>query len=99
MGVRSRGTAGGAQPGLSFTGSQITLTVPNEANVAEIFVRDAPIAFFRDGSAPSTSQGFIAYPDDIIILNSRDECDDFIGTRATGATASGDVEYFTDISG
>ena len=99
MGVRSRGEAGGAQFGLSVAGSVVRLIVPAEAAVAEIFVRTAAVNFTREGTDPTTTRGFTAYPDDIIILNSRSEIEQVEMLRATGTSATVDVEYFTDISG
>ena len=99
MGVRSRSTAGGAQFGLSVTSATvITLTVPRAANVAEIYVRTAPVVFTRDGTDPTATAGIQADAGDIIVLNSRDELDKF-EVIAVATTATLDVEYFTDISG
>ena len=99
MGVRSRSSAGGAQFGLSVAGSVVTLTVPDAANAAEIYVRTAAVVFTRDGTDPTATAGFQANVDDIIPLNSRDELDLFEVIRQTGTSATVDVEYFTDISG
>lgn len=99
MGVRTRDEAGGAQFGLSVSSTVVTLTVPNAAMAAEIFVRTAPINFTREGTDPTSSKGFTAYPDDIIMINSRGELDKFECIRATGTDATVDVEYFLDISG
>ena len=99
MGVRSRSSAGGAQRGLSIAGTVVTLTVPATAMCAEIYVRTADVAFARDGTDPSSTGGFVAHPDDLIILNSREELETFEAIRATGVSATVDVEYFTDLSG
>jgi len=101
MGIRSRHSVAGAQFGLTISSSVISLTVPDVkkgAFVAEIFVRDAAINFTREGTAPTTTKGTTAYPDDIILLNSQHEINN-VKMIATGSDASVDVEYFSDISG
>lgn len=97
MGVRSRSTAGGAEFGLAVSTSVVTLTVPRAAMCAEIYVRTASVVFTRDGTNPTATQGIQADPGDIIVLNSRDECDKFKVIRES-ADATLDVEYFTDIA-
>jgi hypothetical protein len=99
MGVNSRRAITPAQRNLSFTSSTpVPLTVPAGANVAEITVLTASITFTRDGTIPTATNGPTAYPSDIIMLNSRDEIVQFRGI-AVSATATGIVEYFTDVSG
>jgi len=99
MGVRSRSKVTGAQYALSVTsGTVVTLTVPDAAMVAEIYVRTAPVVFTRDGTAPTATKGIQANVGDIILLNSRDELDRF-EVIAVSTTAALDVEYFSDISG
>jgi hypothetical protein len=99
MGVHSRAEAGGRQSGLAIAGSVVNLTVPNAATVAEIFVETAEVRYTREGTAPSTTLGFIAYPGDVILCNSEDECQQISLIRGTATSATVDVEYFTDISG
>lgn len=99
MGVRSRSPVAGAQFGLSVTsGAVVTLTVPDAAMVAEIYVRTASVVFTRDGTAPTATKGIQADTNDIIVLNSRAELDAF-KVIAVSTSATLDVEYFTDISG
>ena len=98
MGVRSRSTAGGAQFGLSISSAVVSLTVPKAAMCAELYVRGNSIVFTRDGTAPTSTAGIQADVGDIIVLNSRDECDKFKGIRVS-ADATVDVEYWTDVSG
>ena len=100
MGVRSRSPLKtGAQFGLSVTsGTVVTLTIPDGAMVAEIYVRTAPVVFTRDGTDPTATLGIQANAGDIIVLNSRAELDNF-KTIAVSTTATMDVEYFTDVSG
>ena len=95
---RSRSNTGGAQYALAVSSSVVTLTVPEAATVAEIYVRDNPVVFTRDGTDPTATKGFTAYVDDIIKLNSRDELvkAEFI---REGANATMDVQYFTDLAG
>lgn len=101
MGVHSRSNVGGRQSGLTVdsTAGGIALTVPGPANVAEIYVETAPIRFTRDGTAPTSTLGFVANVGDIIVLNSRDECVKWLGIEDTATDASVDVEYFSDVSG
>ena len=99
MGVRSRSTAKGAQFGLSVTSATVvTLTVPADAMVAEIYVRTASVVFTRDSTAPTATKGVQANAGDLIVLNSRDELDNF-KVIAVSSSATLDVEYFTDVSG
>ena len=98
MGVRSRSKVTGAQYALAVSSSVVTLTVPNAAMCAEIYVRTASVVFTRDGTDPTSTKGVQADPGDIILLNSRDELDRFEVIRQ-GADATLDIEYWTDISG
>lgn len=96
---KSRSTAGGAQFALSVTtGAVVSLTIPDTAQVAQIFVRGNSVTFLRDGTDPTSTKGIQADPSDIILLNSRDELDKF-KVLAVSATATLDVEYFTDLAG
>lgn len=100
MGVRSRSPLKtGSQYGLSVAGTAVSLTVPDAAMCAELFVRTASVVFTRSTTAPTATQGVQADPGDIILLNSRAELDNFKAIRATGVSATLDVEYFTDVSG
>ena len=101
MGVRSRSRVDGAEFALSIAGSAVSLTPPaiaTGAMVAEIFVRTAAVVFTRDGTAPTATKGIQANAHDIIVLNSRDELEQFQAI-AVSTTATLDVEYFTDLSG
>jgi hypothetical protein len=101
MGVNSRSSVGGRQSGLTIdsTAGGIALTVPSAARTAEIYVETGPIRFTRDGTAPTSTLGFVANVGDIILLNSRDECEKFLGFEDTATDASVDVEFFSDLSG
>jgi hypothetical protein len=97
----NRSSVGSAQFGLSIAGSAVSLTPPDlatGAKVAEITVHTYAVSFTRDGTTPTATLGFVAYPDDIIKLNSRHEVDNFQAIRVT-TTATLDVEYFNDLSG
>lgn len=96
----SRSTAGGAQYGLAVSSGSgvVTLTVPDAANVAQIYVRTASVVFTRDGTNPTSTKGIQADATDIILLNSRDELDKFKVIRAS-VDATLDVEYFTELAG
>ena len=99
MGVRTRSSAGGAQFGLSVSTTVVTLTVPRTAMCAEIYVRTASVVFTRDGTDPTATQGIQANSGDIIMLNSREELENFEVIRQGGTNASLDVEYFNELSG
>ncbi len=99
MGIRSRSRVTGAQFALAVTsGTVVTLTVPNAAMVAEIYVRTASVVFTRDGTDPTATKGIQADVGDIILLNSRDELDKF-KVIAVSTSATLDIEYFSDVSG
>lgn len=98
MGIKSRSTVTGAQFALAVSTTVVTLTIPIAAMVAEIVVRGAAVVFTRDGTDPTATTGIQANVGDIIVLNSRDELDNFKVIRES-ANATLDVEYFTDISG
>ena len=98
MGVRSRSPVTGAQYALAVSSTVVTLTVPDTANVAEIYVRTAAVVFTRDGTDPTATKGIQANVGDIIVLNSRAELDKFEVIRQS-VDATIDVEYFTDVSG
>ncbi len=99
MGVRSRSSVTGAQFALAVTSATVvTLTVPNVAMVAEIYVRTAPVVETRDGTDPTATQGWQWDVGDTIYLNSRAELDKF-KVIAVSTTAALDVEYYTDVSG
>ena len=98
MAIRSKITVSGAQFALSVTsGAVVTLTVPSEANVAEIYVRTAPVVFTRDGTAPTATKGIQADVGDIILLESRNELQNF-KVIAVSTTAALDAEYFDVLS-
>lgn len=100
MGTRSRSPlTTGSQYGLAVAGTAVNLTVPNAAMVAEIYVRTAPVVFTRSGTAATATAGFQANAGDIVMLNSRAELDRFSVIRASGVSATVDVEYFSDLSG
>jgi len=90
----ARSPVSGAQYGLAVSTSVVTLTVPDAANKAEIMVRGDSVAFTRDGTDPTASKGIQANVQDVIMLESRDECVKFETIRVTG-NATLDVEYFT----
>jgi hypothetical protein len=89
-------SAGGAQYGLAVSTSVVTLTVPASAEAGEVYVRTAAVVFTRDGTDPTSTKGIQANVGDIILLNSRDELEDFEVIRKS-SNATLDVEYFTDL--
>lgn len=90
---------GTGQFGLSVTSAAVvTLTVPDGANAADIYVRTASVVFIREGTPPTATKGLQADAGDIILLNSRDELERF-GVIAVVVSATLDVEYLTDRSG
>lgn len=107
MGVRSRSSAGGAQLNLDVTDTVVTLTVPATAMCAWVYVRatnnsgtaTGPVSYTTDGTDPTANTGVVANPGDIILLNSREELENFKVIEATATDAEIGVEYFTDLSG
>lgn len=95
----ARSKVDGAQFGLLVSGAVVKLKVPEAANVAEVFVREGPISYTRDGTDPSRSRGHNAYAGGTIYLNSRDECNKFETSRASDIDGLVDVEYFTEPAG
>ena len=95
MGVRTRGSAGGAQFALAVSSSAVTLTVPSGANVAQVYVRGASITYTTDGTAPTATKGIQADPGDTIMLDSAAEVAACKMIRVS-SDATVDVEFFTD---
>jgi len=99
MGVR-RSSVSGAQFALAVTSAAVvTLTVPDAANVATMYVRTAPLVFTRDGTDPTATKGTQANVGDIITLNSKDELTKFKVIAVSTSGELDDIEYFTDLSG
>ena len=100
MGIKSRSAVVGGQHGLPVTSTKVLKLpeVPIGANVAEIYVRNAPVVYTRDGVDPSPTGGFRKEPMQVIVLNSRNEVVNF-KVIAVSDPASLDYEYFTDVSG
>lgn len=98
MGVLSKSTVAGAQFALPVSSSVVTLTVPDSAMVAEIYVRTNSVVFTRNGTDPTSTKGIQANDTEIILLNSRSELDKFKVIRQS-ADATLDIEYFSDLSG
>jgi len=95
---KSRSSVSGAQFGLAVSSSVVTLTVPNGAWVAEIYVRSNPVVFTRDGATdPTATKGVQADAGEIILLKSRDECLKARFIRQS-SDATMDVEYFNDLA-
>ena len=107
MGVRSRSSAGGAQLNLNVTDTVVTLTVPATAMCAVVYVRatddggtaTGPVSYTTNGTDPTANIGIVANPGDIILLNSREELENFRVVEQTATDAEVGVEYFTDLSG
>ena len=85
--------ATGSQYGLSISSTVVTLTVPAAADAAELYVRTNPIVFTRNVTDPTATAGTQANPGDIIVLDSRSQCERFEAIRQS-ADATVDVEYF-----
>lgn len=99
MGVRSRSTAGGAVFGATTDNTVRKLTVPAAAMCGEVYVRTASLVYTTEGTDPTATAGKQADPHDIVMLNSRDECDKFEYIRQGGSDGTIDYEFFTDVSG
>jgi len=99
MGVK-RSSVAGAQFNLAVTSaSVVALTVPDAANIAQMYVRTAPVVFTRNGTDPTATKGMEAGVGDIIALNSRDELDKFKVIAVSTSGELDDIEFFTDLAG
>lgn len=97
----------GKQLNLDVSSGVVTLTRPDAAQCASVFVRPTndsgaavgAVSFTTDGTTPTANIGIIAYTGDIINLNSRDELDKFRVIRQTGTDAEIDIIYYTNLAG
>jgi hypothetical protein len=81
---------GTAQYGLAVTSVQ-TLTVPNQARIAEICVDTAAIRYTTSGTTPSASVGMAVASGACFQIAGRDA---LIAIQIIGSGATVDVEYF-----
>lgn len=68
---------------LTISSSPVSLTVPSGVTSATITIETANIRYRTDGSAPTTTEGHLAIPGDVIILETREEVTNFQAIRVT----------------
>ena len=84
----------------TVTDAATSLTVPDQANYAEGYVRTNSVTELRSGSAPANDTGRTWAAGDIIILRSRDECVKFQVIRQNDSNAATiDFEFWNKIPG
>ena len=78
------------------TSAGISLTKPTGKvpNGATITVYTAPIRYWVNGDAPTTSTGHRAEPYDIIELDDPSEIDNFKAIRETSVSGSLEITYY-----
>lgn len=84
----------------TVTDAATSLTVPDQANYAEGYVRTNSVTELRSGSAPANDTGRTWAAGDIIVLRSRDECVKFQVIRQNDSNAATiDFEFWNKIPG
>ena len=84
----------------TVTDAATSLTVPDQANYAEGYVRTNSVTELRSGSAPANDTGRTWAAGDIIILRSRDECVKFQVIRQNDSNAATiDFEFWNKVPG
>jgi hypothetical protein len=82
---------------VTVAGTAIGITVTPARSIlphaALVTVEDAAIRYRVDGTAPTATEGHIAYPGDVITLSARDE---MVGFQAIRKDASSAVIKVTD---
>ena len=82
------------------TDSAKSLTVRDQANYAEWYVRTNPVVETRDGTAPTTTKGRQWAAGDIIVSRSRDEVTGFQVIRQNASNAATiDFEFWNKVPG
>ena len=82
------------------TDSATSLTVPDQGNYAEGYVRTNSVVETRDGTAPTTTKGRQWAAGDIIVLRSRDEVTGFQVIRENASNAATiDFEFWNKVPG
>jgi len=84
----------------AVTSSATSLTVPDQANYAEGYVRTNSVVETRDGTAPANAKGRQWAAGDIIVLRSRDEVTGFQVIRENDSNAATiDFEFWNKVPG
>ena len=84
----------------AVTDSATSLTVPDQANYAEGYVRTNSVSETRSGSAPANDTGRTWAAGDIIVLRSRDEVTGFQVIRQNDSNAATiDFEFWNKVPG
>ena len=84
----------------AVTDAVTSLTVPDQANYAEGYVRTNSVSETRSGSAPANDTGRTWAAGDIIVLRSRDECVKFQVIRQNDSNAATiDFEFWNKVPG
>ena len=84
----------------TVTDAATSLTVPDQANYAEGYVRTNSVTELRSGSTPANDTGRTWAAGDIIVLRSRDECVKFQVIRQNDSNAATiDFEFWNKVPG
>ena len=84
----------------AVTDAATSLTVPDQANYAEGYVRTNSVSETRSGSAPANDTGRTWAAGDIIVLRSRDEVTGFQVIRQNDSNAATiDFEFWNKVPG
>ena len=84
----------------AVTDAATSLTVPDQANYAEGYVRTNSVSETRSGSAPANDTGRTWAAGDIIVLRSRDEVTGFQVIRQNASNAATiDFEFWNKVPG
>ncbi len=86
-------TLGYESVAVSTTAIGFTAATYGPADVAVITVEDANIRFRVDGTAPTTSEGHIAYEQDVITLRSQGDIANFSAIRDDAVDAALKVSF------
>lgn len=86
----------GSQYGLSIGVEPVSLTVPTSAIRAELYVRAGAIVYKRDGSDPTTYEGFVAEAGATLVLHGKNDMTNFRAIPETGSPRL-DIEYFSGL--
>jgi hypothetical protein len=78
---------------VSTTAIGLTASTYGSADVAIITVEDANVRFRTDGTAPTTSEGHIAYVGDVITLRSQGDIANFSAIRDDAVDAALKVSF------
>jgi len=84
----------------AVTDAATSLTVSDQANYAEGYVRTNSVVETREGTTPTTTKGTQWGAGDIITLRSRNEVTGFqVIRQASGSAATIDFQFFNKVPG